>query len=79
MIMTEPKEICNVDLGSSLLDNEYTLYEDGRVKRYYDDNQWSLNNLDWLEGKTLSDHIKQKLLDKCPEELKEKARELLYL
>ena len=76
--MTESKEICSADLGSSLLDNEYTLYEDGRVKRYYDDNQWSLNNVVWLEAKTLSDHIKEKLLYKCPEELKKKARELLY-
>jgi hypothetical protein len=76
--MTESKEICSVDLGGSFLDNEYTLYEDGRVKRYYDDNQWSLNNVAWLEGKTLSDHIKQKLLDKCPKEFKEKASELLY-
>lgn len=76
--MIEPKEICSVDLGSSLLDNKYTLYEDGRVKRYYDRNQWSLNNEDSLEAKTLSDHIKQRLLDESPEELKEKARELLY-
>jgi hypothetical protein len=78
MIMAESKEICSVDLGSTYRDNEYTLYEDGRVKRYYDRNQWSLNNVDWLEAQNLSDDIKQKLLDKCPEESKEKARELLY-
>jgi len=77
--MTEPKEICSVDLGSSMRENEYTLYEDGRVLRYYDKNPWSNNNENWLEAKTLGDDIKQRLLDECPEELKEKARELLYL
>lgn len=76
--MTEPKEICTVYLGSSTLDDDYTLYENGRVRRAYDNHAWSLNNEDWLEAKTLSEHIKQKLLDKCPEESKEKARELLY-
>ena len=52
--MTEPTEICSVDLGNACLDDEYTLYEDGRVKRYYDRNGWSLNNEDWLEAKTLN-------------------------
>lgn len=76
--MTESKKICTVYLGSSMLDDDYTLYEDGRVKHYYDHNMYSLNHEDWLEAKTLSDQIKQKLLDKCPEKSKEKARELLY-
>lgn len=76
--MTEPKEICTAYFGSSMLDDDYTLYSDGRVKHYYDRNMYSLNHEDWLEAKNLSDNIKQKLLDKCPEELKQKARELLY-
>ncbi len=77
--MTEPKEICTVFLGSSTLDDDYTLYEDGRVKRFYDNNAYSLNNEEWLDAKNLNTSIKQKLLDKCPEELKEKARQLLHL
>ena len=77
--MTEPKEICTVFLGSSTLDDDYTLYEDERVKRFYDNNAYSLNNEEWLDAKNLNTSIKQKLLDKCPEELKEKARQLLHL
>ena len=77
--MTEPKEICTVFLGSSGLDNDYTLYEDGRVKRFYDRNMYSLNHENWLDAKDLNTSIKQELLDECPEELREKARQLLNL
>jgi hypothetical protein len=77
--MTEPKEICTVFLGRSMLDDDYTLYEDRRVKRFYDRNMYSLNNEEWLDAKNLRIHIKQELLDKCSEELKEKARQLLDL
>ncbi|RQH50260.1 hypothetical protein D5R40_06430 [Okeania hirsuta] len=77
--MSEIKEICTVYLGNSMLDDDYTLYEDGQVKRFYDRNQWSLNNEEWVEVKNLSDRIKQKLLDKCPEDYKNKARQLLSL
>jgi hypothetical protein len=79
MKMAEQKEICTVYLGSSMLDDDYTLYEDGRVKHYYDRNMYSHSHEDWLEAKILSNDIKQKLLNKCPEVSKEKARELLDL
>ena len=77
--MAEVKEICTVYLGSSMIDDDYTLYEDGRVKHFYDQNQWSLNNEEWLDANKISDSIKQALLEKCPEEYKEKAKNLLGL
>lgn len=77
--MTEPKEICTVCLGRSGLDDDYTLYEDGRVERFYDKNMYSLNKRAWLDAKNLKPYIKQELLNKCPEDLKEKARQLLDL
>jgi hypothetical protein len=77
--MAEVKEICTVYLGSSMLDDDYTLYEDGRVKHFYDRNQWSLNNEEWLDASKISDSIKHALLEKCPEETKEKAKKILGL
>ncbi len=77
--MTEPKEICTVFLGSSTLDDDYTLYENGQVKRFYDQHAWSLNNEEWLDARNLNTFTKQKLLDKCSEKDKEKARQLLGL
>ena len=77
--MTEPKKICTVHLGSSVRISDYTFYEDGRVNHYYDrSNAYSRDEESWHEAGTLRDEIKQKLLDKCPEELKEKVKELLY-
>lgn len=76
--MSESKVICTVYLGGPVLDDDYTLYEDGQVKHYYDRNLYSLNLVDWLEAQTLSEDIKQQLLDKCSEDLKGKARALLY-
>ncbi|MBC1221390.1 hypothetical protein GNF11_04780 [Nostoc sp. UCD122] len=77
--MTKSKEICTVFLGNSMVDDDYTLYQDGQVKRFYDRNAWSLNNVDWLDAKKLNNSVKQKLLDECPEEFKEEARKLLGL
>ncbi|MBW4671243.1 MAG: hypothetical protein KME60_28430 [Cyanomargarita calcarea GSE-NOS-MK-12-04C] len=76
--MTKAQEICTVHLGSSTLDDDYTLYEDGQVRHYYDQNMYSHSHEDWLKAQTLSDDIKKKLLNKCPEELKEKTKTLLY-
>lgn len=76
--MAEPNEICTVYLGTSSKDNDYTLFEDGRVKRFYDENMWKYNLTEWLNAGTLSDYIKEALLEKCPEEMKEKAKKLLY-
>jgi hypothetical protein len=83
--MTTAKEICTVCLGSPMLDDDYILYEDGKIKHFYDNNPWpsqDLNNLnqeEWLDSSKLSDSIKLKLLDRGPEESKEKAKKLLGL
>jgi hypothetical protein len=79
LYMTESIEICTVFLGSSMLDNDYTLYEDGRVKHFYDVNQWSLNNTEWLDVSSLSNSIKTRLLENCSEASKEKVGKLLDL
>jgi hypothetical protein len=77
--MIEAKAICTIYCRKGLLDDEYTLYEDGKVLRYYDEHQWSLNQEKWFKATEIADYLKQELLNECPEELKEKARELLGL
>ncbi|GBE91516.1 hypothetical protein [Nostoc cycadae] len=76
--MTESKEICTVYLGTCDKDNDYTLYENGRVKRFFDENMWKCNLTGWLEARSLKDDVKKALLNECPEELKEKAKKLLF-
>lgn len=61
-------EICTIEIGRGGLDNDYTFYTDGTVKRYFDRNIWSLNHTEWLNVSGLSSQLKEKLLEKCPEE-----------
>jgi hypothetical protein len=77
--MAEVQEICTIYLGSSMLDDDYTFYEDGKVKHYYDRNAWSLNNEEWLDPSKITDSIKHKLLEKCPEESKEEVKKFLNM
>lgn len=77
--MSEAKMICSVNVGRGMLDDFFTLYEDGRVHREYDKNTFSLNNQRWLVASDLSQDIKEKLLDECPKDLKEKAKILLEM
>jgi len=77
--MTAVQEICTIYLGSSTLDDDYTFYEDGRAKHYYDQNAWSLNNEEWPDPSKITDSIKQKLFEKCPKESKEEVKKLLEL
>jgi hypothetical protein len=77
--MTEVQEICTIYLGSSMLDDEYTFYKDGKVKHYYDRNAYSLNNEEWLNLSEITDSIKKKLFENCPEESKEEVKKLLEL
>jgi hypothetical protein len=75
--MTEVQEICTIYLGSSMLDDNYTFYKEGKVKHYYDRNAWSLNNEEWLDPSEITDSIKHKLFENCPEKSKEEVRKLL--
>jgi len=76
--MSEPEAICNVNLRTGVIGDDYTLYDDGGVLNYYDRNTYSENNDVWLTVQNLSEYIKYRLLDECPEHLKEKAKKLLY-
>lgn len=72
------KEICSISIGKGILDDDYTFYEDGTIKRFYDQNQFKFNLEEWVTHEQIGDHIKQKLLDKCEELHKEQVRTILY-
>lgn len=76
--MSQDKKICSIDFGSTYKDDIYTLFEDGRIHHLWDENNWSVNNEEWLNVKDLSLHIKDALLEKCPPELLEQAKTLLH-
>lgn len=64
-------EICTISIGNGWLDDDYTFYEDGKIKRFYDQSSFSYNNTDWITAENISDSKKQKIIENCPEDKKQ--------
>lgn len=64
-----------------VLDDDYTLYEDGTVVHFYDKHTYpgGQNLKDTLKVSDLSDEVKQRLLKATNEENKELVSKLLQL
>lgn len=77
----EGKKIISVSHGmkKGVLDDDYTLYEDGTVLHLYDKHTYpgGQNIEDILNGRDLSDKVKNRLLESASEENKTLVRELL--
>jgi hypothetical protein len=71
------KEICTISITSNWLADEYTFYEDEKIKRTYDNNSLSSDVTEWLEPKQISKQNKDKLIKNCPEEHKERIMIIL--
>ena len=71
------KEICTISITSNWLGDEYTFYEDEKIKRNYDNNSLSSDVTEWLEPKQISKQNKDKLIKNCPEEFKERIMLIL--
>ncbi|AKK71701.1 hypothetical protein HX13_03795 [Chryseobacterium sp. P1-3] len=71
------KEICRISIATSWLADEYTFYEDHRIKRIYDHHSLNSNNVEWLKPEQISKQNKDKLVKNCPEEHKEEIMQIL--
>lgn len=72
------KEICMIDIGKGQLDDEYTIYEDGKIKHLYDQSIYKHDVVEWLTKSDIEESIKLRLLEKCPKEKKEQVKSILY-
>ncbi|CAM3030388.1 hypothetical protein CHFL109739_13660 [Chryseobacterium flavum] len=70
-------EICRISIATGWLDDEYIFYENGTIKRKYDNDSQHLNLSEWLKPAQISKQNKDKLIKKCPEELKEYIMQIL--
>ena len=70
------EEICTICIGNGILDDDYTFYTSGKIRRNYDRNTYKFNLEVWIEAKDIPDSKKQKLLDKC-EAVKREIVELI--
>jgi hypothetical protein len=69
------------EMKGSVLDDDYTLYEDGTVRHVYDAHTYpggqGLEEI--LHGRDLSDIIKKRLLEKASEKNRSLVKKLLYI
>lgn len=69
--------IVTIHLGNGALDNDYTFYQSGEIKRVYDTSGYSLNNVDLYKAENIDASTRQRLLDRCPTEFKEQITSIL--
>lgn len=71
------EEICTVFAGNGALDDDYTFYASGKIKRVYDQSLYKLNVEAWTEPSHISDSKKQKILSRCDPEFRERIEQIL--
>ncbi|MCJ7933038.1 MAG: hypothetical protein MUW56_05220 [Chryseobacterium sp.] len=71
------KEICKISISTNSLNDDYIFYDNGTIKRIYDNHSLSSDVTEWLEPGQISKQSKDKLIKNCPEELKEKIMHFL--
>jgi hypothetical protein len=71
------KEICTISITTNWLGDEYTFFENDKIKRVYDNNSLSSDVTEWLEASQISKQNKDKLIRNCPEEFKERIMLIL--
>lgn len=68
----------NHSMKDNIYDNDYTFYADGRIKHFYDKNQWNYNIEAWVTPSQIKESEKKRLLDECPLAVKDRIKEILY-
>ena len=76
--MEKDKIICTIhSMKNGMFDNDYTFYEDGRIKHFYDQNQWSLDIEEWITPEQISNNEKKRLINECSKNYKSKIEKIL--
>ena len=75
--MIGSKEITTVSIPKGDLDNDYTFFEDGKIRYNYDqsDNKRGLET--WITANRISDSDKEKILKACHLQYKAKISAIL--
>ncbi|WP_431216100.1 hypothetical protein ACQ86N_16555 [Puia sp. P3] len=75
--MNGSKEIVTVSVPKGDLDNDYTFFEDGKIRHNYDQNANKLGLEAWITPRSIADSEKDKIMKACPPEHKIKITALL--
>jgi hypothetical protein len=75
--MNGSKEIVTISVPKGELDNDYTFYEDGKIRHNYDQNATKTSLEAWISARIILDADKEKILKSCPQEFKNKITTIL--
>lgn len=75
--MNGSKEIVTISVPKGDLDNDYTFFEDGKIRHNYDQNANKMGLEAWITPRSIAESEKEKILKACPPELKIKITALL--
>jgi hypothetical protein len=63
---TAAKEIVTVSVPKGDLDNDYTFFEDGKIRHNYDQNVNKMGLEAWISARNIPENDKDKILKACP-------------
>jgi hypothetical protein len=76
--MSNPsKEIVTISVPKGDLDNDYTFYEDGKIRHNYDQSAYKTGLEAWINARSIPATDKEKILKECPAEFKIKIAAIL--
>ena len=71
------KEIVTISVPKGELDNDYTFFEDGKIRHNYDQSLNKTGLEAWISGRNIPAADKEKILKECPSQFKIKITALL--
>jgi hypothetical protein len=71
------KEIVTVSVPKGELDNDYTFFEDGKIRYNYDQNANKTGLEAWISARNISTPDREKILKACPAEHRAKVAAIL--
>ncbi len=71
------KEIITISVPKDQLDNDYTFFEDGKIRHNYDQSVYKTNLETWITVRSIPPAEKEKILKECPAQFKAKIASIL--
>jgi phage baseplate assembly protein gpV len=75
--MNGSKEIVTISVPKGDLDNDYTFFDDGKIRHNYDQNANKTGLEAWISARNITDADKEKILKACPLQFKTKITAIL--
>ena len=75
--MAGSKEIVTISVPKGDLDNDYTFFEDGKIRHNYDQSQYKLGLEQWISAGRIESAEKERILKACPLQFKVKITAIL--